>query len=177
MLSGVVSTAGPLPPEVTDMAIRVSPPGTRGTRIPKPLLKLFKPMGALVIRRYRRSGGTRVSSRMGFPVVLLTTWGAKTGRTRTTPVGGFPDGENSWLVVASLGGAARHPAWFFNMAKHPDDIWLEVGKERFKVRAESLEGSERAEALAGIAAIAPRYGTYQQKTDREIPIVRLTRQP
>ena len=163
--------------EVTDMAIRVSPPGTRGTRIPKPLLKLFKPMGALMIRRYRRSGGTKISSRMGFPVVLLTTRGAKTGRTRTTPVGGFPDGENSWLVVASLGGAAHHPAWFFNMAKHPDDVWLEVGKQRFKVRAQSLEGPERADALARIAATAPRYGTYQQKTDREIPIVRLTRQP
>jgi hypothetical protein len=50
------------------------------------------------------------------------------------------------------------------MAKHPDEIWLEVGKERFKVRAESLEGPERAEALARIAAIAPRYGTYQQKS-------------
>jgi deazaflavin-dependent oxidoreductase (nitroreductase family) len=163
--------------EVTDMAIHVSPPGTRGTRIPKPLLKLFKPMGTLTIRRYRRSGGTAVSSRMGFPVVLLTTCGAKTGRTRTTPVGGFPDGENSWLVVASLGGAAHHPAWFFNIAKHPGDVWLEVGKERFKVRAESLKGPERADALARIAVIAPRYGTYQQKTDREIPIVRLTREP
>lgn len=163
--------------EVTDMAIHVSPPGTRGTRIPKPLLKLFKSMGTLMIRRYRRSGGTKISSRMGFPVVLLTTRGAKTGRTRTTPVGGFPDGENSWLVVASLGGAAHHPAWFFNMAKHPDDVWLEAGKQRFKVRAQSLEGPERAEALARIAATAPRYGTYQQKTDREIPIVRLTRQP
>jgi deazaflavin-dependent oxidoreductase (nitroreductase family) len=163
--------------EVADMAIHVSPPGTRGTRIPKPLLKLFKPMGTLMIRRYRRSGGTKISSRMGFPVVLLTTRGAKTGRIRTTPVGGFPDGENSWLVVASLGGAAHHPAWFFNLAKNPDDIWLEVGKERFQVRAESLEGPERADALARIAAIAPRYGTYQQKTDREIPIVRLTREP
>jgi deazaflavin-dependent oxidoreductase (nitroreductase family) len=144
--------------------------------MPKPLLKLFKPLNAVVIRRYRRSGGTRGTSRMGFPVVLLTTCGAKTAQMRTTPVGGFADGENSWLVVASLGGAARHPAWFFNMAKNRDDIWLEVGNERFRVRGESLEGQERAEALARIAAIAPRYGTYQQKTDREIPIVRLTRE-
>src|SRR5690349_20512320 len=145
--------------------------------MPKPLTKLFKPVNALVIRRYRRSGGTKASSQMGFPVVLLTTRGAKTGQTRTTPVGGFADGDNSWLIVASLGGAARHPAWFFNMAKNPDDIWLEVGNERFKVRGQTLEGPERAEALARIAAIAPRYGTYQQKTDREIPIIRLTREP
>jgi deazaflavin-dependent oxidoreductase (nitroreductase family) len=145
--------------------------------MPKPLTKLFKPVNALLIRRYRRSGGTKASSQMGFPVVLLTTRGAKTGQTRTTPVGGFADGDNSWLIVASLGGAARHPAWFFNMAKNPDDIWLEVGNERFKVRGQTLEGPERAEALARIAAIAPRYGTYQQKTDREIPIIRLTREP
>jgi deazaflavin-dependent oxidoreductase (nitroreductase family) len=162
--------------EVTDVAVHVSPPGTRGTRIPKPLIKLFKPMNALFIRRYRRSGGTRGGSRMGFPVVLLTTRGAKTGQLRTAPVGGFADGENSWLIVASFGGAARHPAWFFNLAKNPDDIWLEVGSERFKVRGQSLEGQERGEALARIVAIAPRYGTYQQKTDREIPVVRLTRE-
>ena len=161
------------------MTIRVSAPGTRGARVPNrgPLAKLFKLSGELMIWMYRRSGGKRLSSRMGFPVVLLTTRGAKTGRTRTTPVGGFPDAESSWLVVASLAGAARHPAWFLNMAKHPDDIWLEVGTERFKVRGESLEGPERAEALACIATISPRYGGYQQQTDREIPIVRLTREP
>jgi deazaflavin-dependent oxidoreductase (nitroreductase family) len=145
--------------------------------MPKPLTKLFKPVNALLIRRYRRSGGTKASSQMGFPVVLLTTRGAKTGQTRTTQVGGFADGDNSWLIVASLGGAERHPAWFFSMAKNPDDIWMEVGNERFKVRGQTLEGPERAEALARITAIAPRYGTYQQKTDREIPIIRLTREP
>jgi deazaflavin-dependent oxidoreductase (nitroreductase family) len=158
------------------VTIRVSPRGTRGARVPRPLLKLFKLMSKLMIWRYRRSGGKSLSARMGFPVVLLNTRGAKTGRTRTTPVGGFPDGENSWLVVASLAGAARHPAWFLNMATRPDDIWLEVGTQRFKVRGQSLEGPERAEALTRIATIAPRYGKYQEQTDREIPIVRLTRE-
>src|SRR3954447_356919 len=160
--------------EASDVTIRVSPPGTRGARVPTPLVKLI---GKWQMRMYRRSGEQRVSSRAGFPVVILTTRGAKTGRTRTTPVGGFPDGENSWLVAATLGGAARHPSWFLNMAKHPDDIWLEVGTERFKVRGESLEGQERADALARIAAISARYGKYQEKTDREIRIVRLTREP
>ena len=92
------------------MTIRVSPAGTRGARVPNrgPLAALVKFTGKLQVRTYRRSGGQRLSSRMGVPVVLLTTRGAKTGLTRTTPVGGFPDGENSWLVVASLAGAARH---------------------------------------------------------------------
>jgi deazaflavin-dependent oxidoreductase (nitroreductase family) len=143
--------------------------------MPKPFLKLFKLMTGLMIRRYRRDGGKKVSSRMGFPVVVITTRGAKTGQPRTTMVGGFPDGENSWLVVAALAGAARHPAWFLNMAKNPDDIWLEVRTERFKVRGETLEGQDRAEALARIVAVAARIGTYQDKTDREIPVVRLTR--
>ncbi len=61
------------------------------------------------------------------------------------------------------------------MATHPDDLWLEVDRERFKVRAELLEGAERTKSLARIASISARYGTYQQKTDREIPIVRLIR--
>jgi deazaflavin-dependent oxidoreductase (nitroreductase family) len=156
------------------VTIRVNPPGTRGARVPTPLVKLI---GKWQMRMYRRSGEQRVSSKAGFPVVLLITRGAKTGQSRTTPVGGFPDRENAWRVAATIGGAARHPAWFLNMAKHPDDIWLEVGTERFKVRGESLEGTERAQALARIAKIAPRYGKYQEKTDREIPIVRLTREP
>jgi deazaflavin-dependent oxidoreductase (nitroreductase family) len=158
------------------MTIRVSPRGTRGAGFPRPLMKIFKLFGGQQIRMFRRDGGQSMASTMGFPVVLLTTRGAKTGQMRTTALGGFPDDETSWLIVASLGGAAHHPAWFLNMAKHPDDIWLEVGRERFKVSAESLEGSSRTEALARIAAIAPRYGGYQEKTDREIPIVRLTRQ-
>jgi hypothetical protein len=61
------------------------------------------------------------------------------------------------------------------MVKHPDDIWLEVGKRKMKMRGESLAGIERETALARIAAISPRYGDYPKKTDREIPIVRLTR--
>lgn len=157
------------------MSIRVTPRGTRGAEFPGLLMKVFKLFGGQQIRTFRRDGGRRLSKKMGFPVVLLTTRGAKTGKERTTPLGGFSEGENSWLVVASVAGAARHPAWLFNMAKHPEEIWLEVGSQRFRVRAESLEGSERTEALARIVAISARYGAYQEKTDREIPIVRLSR--
>jgi hypothetical protein len=60
------------------------------------------------------------------------------------------------------------------MARNPDDIWLEAGHRRLRVRGESLVGEARGEALRRIAAISPRYGKYQEKTDREIPIVRLT---
>ena len=143
-------------------------------RIPSqgPVPLLFNVGGKVLIWMYRRLGG--LWSRPGFRMVLLTTRGARTGRTRTVPLGGFSDGKDAWLVVGSLGGAARHPAWLFNMAKHPEAVWLEVGRERFKVRPETLEGSDRADALARIATIAPPYAAYQTKTDREISIVRLT---
>ena len=159
------------------MTIRVTPTGTRGSRLLLlgPVHKLFQRFTKRQVRTYRDGGEEKISKQSGFPVVVLTTKGAKSGEMRTAPLGGFEDGEGAWFVVASLGGAPRHPAWFLNMAKHPDDIWLEVGPERFKVTGESLEGRERADALARISAIASRYGKYQEKTDREIPIVRLTR--
>src|SRR6202795_462807 len=90
--------------------------------------KLFKPLAKRGIESYRRSGGkNRMSTMMGFPVVLLTTKGAKSGQERTVTLGGFADGDDAWLIVASKSGAADHPAWFNNMVKNPDDIWLEVG--------------------------------------------------
>jgi deazaflavin-dependent oxidoreductase (nitroreductase family) len=159
------------------MTIQASPKGTYGAKIPggRFLQKLFKPLARMQITAYRRSGGTdRMSRMMGFPVVLLTTKGARSGLERTTAVGGFADGADAWLVVASNGGAANHPSWFFNMVHNPDDLWLEVGKRRVKVKGESLLGAERTEAISRIAAISARYGKYQERTDREIPVVRLT---
>jgi len=142
----------------------------------KVLQKLFEPLMKRGIESYRRTGGkNRMSTMMKFPIVLVTTKGAKSGEERTVTLGGFADGDEAWLIVASAGGAARHPAWFNNMVKNPDDIWLEVGTRKMKVQGHSLSGSEREEALRRIAAVSAQYGKYPTKTDREIPIVRLTR--
>jgi deazaflavin-dependent oxidoreductase (nitroreductase family) len=143
---------------------------------PKWLQRLLEPLTKRGIASYRKTGGTnRMATMMGFPVVLLTTKGAKSGEERTVSLGGFADGDEAWLVVASNSGSPRHPAWFKNMVRHPDHVWLEVGSRKMKVQCESLTGSEREAALARIAAISARYGKYPTKTDREIPIVRLTR--
>jgi deazaflavin-dependent oxidoreductase (nitroreductase family) len=160
------------------MAIKATPNGTYGTKMPggKLLQKLFEPMAKRGIAAYRRTGGkNRMSTMMGFPVVLLTTKGAKSGQERTVSIAGFAEADETWLVIASAGGSHRHPAWFNNMVKHPEDIGLEAGSRKMKVSGESLHGREREEALARVVAIAPRFGGYQKKTDREIPIVRLTR--
>ena len=128
------------------------------------------------IALYRRTGGADPLTRMwDFPVVLLTTKGATSGRTRTTALGGFADGDDAWLVFAAgVTVTSRHPAWFLNMVRNPDDIWLEAGRRKTRVRARSLAGAERTEALQRIAAISPRYAKYQSLTDREIPLVLLT---
>jgi deazaflavin-dependent oxidoreductase (nitroreductase family) len=160
------------------LPITTTPNGTYGTKMPggKVLQKLFEPLMKRGIESYRRTGGkNRMSTMMKFPIVLVTTKGAKSGEERTVTLGGFADGDEAWLIVASAGGAARHPAWFNNMVKNPDDIRLEVGTRKMKVQGHSLSGSEREEALRRIAAVSAQYGKYPTKTDREIPIVRLTR--
>lgn len=149
--------------------------GTRGARVPWGgwLERLFKPIVRGQIARYRRTAGATPPRMMGFPIVLLTTVGARTGHEHTTVLGGFADGDDAWIVVASKSGAATHPHWYHNLAQNPDRVWLEVGNRKVKVTPTLLKGTERDEALARIAAIAPRYGEYPKKTDREIPLVRL----
>ena len=137
-------------------------------------MKVFKPLMDMQVSRYRKSTVPTQPVMMGFPTVLLTTIGARTGREHTHVLGGFLDGDDAWLVVASNSGAIAHPHWFLNMAKSPDQVWLEVGNRKLQVRPTLLKGKERVDALAKIAAIAPRYGEYQKKTDRDIPILRLT---
>lgn len=110
----------------------------------------------------------------GFPTVVLTTVGAKTGAERASVLGGFKEAGGAWLIVASMGGAATHPQWFINLAKQPDKVWLEVGTKKFHVRPEELKGAEYEDAYARIAAAAPNYGKYRKVTDRQIPVIRLT---
>jgi deazaflavin-dependent oxidoreductase (nitroreductase family) len=63
---------------------------------------------------------------LGFDALVLTTIGRKSGRERQTPVGWFPGKDDGWLIVASAAGAARNPAWFHNLAAHPDKVWMEM---------------------------------------------------
>ena len=119
-------------------------------------------------------GRMRVAGR---PLLLLTTTGAKTGRTRSTTLGWFPDDDgpaDARLIVASAGGAAAHPAWYVNLAHRPEEAAIEVDGRHFAVTAESLSGAERERAWARIVALSPTYGKYEHQTDREIPVVRLT---
>lgn len=146
------------------MTIELTPAGTRGVEMPRLPRPVMKVMRGLMIWLARRAGNR---------TVILTTVGAKTGYPHTVAVGRFPDGEDAFLVVASNMGSAKHPAWYINMAKNPNQVWAEVGKRKFKVRPHLLKGAERQAAWQGVITKSPGYASYQQKTDREIPIVRL----
>ena len=141
--------------------------GTRGARQPSGFA--LRAVNNLMASRIRRKGGKV----MGFNALILTTVGRKTGAERTTPVGWFPGQDGSWLIVASANGAAGNPAWYYNIAAHPDQVRIEVEGRKVAVAAEQLHGAERAEAWQQIATSAPRFAQYQQKTDRELPIIRL----
>jgi deazaflavin-dependent oxidoreductase (nitroreductase family) len=90
-------------------------------------------------------------------------------------LGYLEQSEDSWLVIASLVGAARHPGWLHNLAGQPEAT-IEFGDgRRVPVRAETLVGSDFEAAWQRIAVEAPEYVKYRSKTDREIPVIRLRR--
>jgi deazaflavin-dependent oxidoreductase (nitroreductase family) len=150
------------------MAIETPPGGTFGARMPRG--RLLRAGSRMMAAFYRMRGGR------GSDLLLLTTVGARSGTQRTTGVRRFDDGDGRWLIVASAGGQARQPAWLHNLAQHPDEVWVEIGRDRIKTRPEILRGEDRADAWRRVVAEAPQFGGYETKTDREIPVVRLTRE-
>jgi deazaflavin-dependent oxidoreductase (nitroreductase family) len=114
---------------------------------------------------------------LGMDVLFLTTIGRKSGQERVTPVAWFPGPDGTWLIVASAAGSARNPAWYRNIAAGPDKLWIELATGKIAVTAEQLSGDDRAQAWQRITADQPRYAKYQEKTDRELPVIRLARRP
>lgn len=132
------------------------------------------PIGRLlggVARAVHRLTGSKVGGR---PLLYLSTVGAKSGQRRTSVVMPFPEGDDAWLIVASKGGAATHPSWFYNLAAHPDQVEVEVEGRKTAVTAQTLTGEERATAWQRITRERPNFAGYETKTDRQIPVVRLT---
>ncbi len=152
-----------------DVTVKVPRGGTKGLRLPRFLARLGNGM---MLRSFRR-GGARTQG--GVETLMLETLGAKTGQVRQAILGFLPDGEDAWLVMASLAGAARNPAWLHNLAAQPEaTVQFEDGR-RIDVRAETLEGPDLEAAWRRLEREAPEYPKYRTKTDREVAIVRLRR--
>jgi deazaflavin-dependent oxidoreductase (nitroreductase family) len=150
------------------MQIDIPRSGTRGARLPRLPGAFMRFMNGTMFRLFRNRQFQNAH------VLELSTIGAKTNEPRRTTLMYFDDRPNAWLVVGSAGGAATNPAWLHNMAKHPDQVWVEMGTRKFKVTAETLKAEERAAAWQRITAQSPNFKGYETSTDREIPVIRLT---
>ncbi|MCX4641161.1 MULTISPECIES: nitroreductase family deazaflavin-dependent oxidoreductase [unclassified Streptomyces] len=127
-------------------------------------------------RLYEESGGTEgttIPGPMSAPCLLLDYQGRRSGQWRRTVLIYDRDGDD-YLIVASKGGADQHPEWYLNLEANPD-VRLRVGTERFTARAETLSPEEKARVWPHLVEIFAPYADYQKKTDRDIPVVRLTR--
>jgi deazaflavin-dependent oxidoreductase (nitroreductase family) len=125
------------------------------------------------VRVYRETGGERGYHWRGTTILLLTTRGRTSGEDRTTPLIHRTDGDR-WVIVASKGGAPANPSWFENLQADPE-ARIEVKGEQIPVLASTAQGEERARLWKLMCEVWPAYADYQTKTEREIPVVVLTR--
>jgi len=117
---------------------------------------------------YEASGGAKASELRGMPVIVLTSVGAKSGLLRKTALMRV-EHEGEYAVVASLGGAPKHPVWYFNLVKNPH-VELQDGAEKRDYHAREVSGEEKAVWWERAVAAYPPYADYQKKTSREIPV-------
>lgn len=131
---------------------------------------LTKVMG-LHTAAYKASGG-RVGHRLwpgGPPMLLLDHVGAKSGQKRTSPLAYVPDGRDV-VIVASKGGHPKNPAWFYNLKANPDTT-AQIGTEHREVHARVATAAERERLWPRAHEIYGGYRGYQERTDREIPLI------
>ncbi|MEA2380566.1 MAG: hypothetical protein QOH72_537 [Solirubrobacteraceae bacterium] len=126
------------------------------------------------VERYQQTDGEEGHEwRPGVYTLILTTTGRRSGEPRPTPlIYGTHDGD--YLVVASKGGSDEPPAWYRNLSENPD-VEVQVQGDRFRARARTADADEKPPLWREMTGIWPAYDEYQQKTDRDIPVVVLER--
>lgn len=148
----------------------MTPKGTRGVRMSGATKFLIKGVNKLTAGRIGKSG--RAFGTM--PALVLTTIGRKSGELRRTPLAYIPDGDGNWLIIAAYAGAVNNPAWYHNIAAHPDRVSIELDGRTHDVTVAELHGQQREQAWQQIVAANNRFAKYQEKTDRQLPVIRLT---
>ncbi len=125
------------------------------------------------VEEYESSNGTRGTELNGFPVVVITSVGAKSGNLRKNPVMRV-ERDGKYVAIASKGGADDHPEWYYNLVAHPE-VDLQDKGEKHTYVARLVEGDEREDWWQLAVNTWPTYGEYQKKTDRQIPVFVLER--
>jgi len=126
-----------------------------------------------VITEFRANQGKVGGQFANRSLLLLTTTGAKSGKTYTNPLAYTKDGDR-FVVIASFGGGPKNPSWYNNLVAHPE-VTVEVGSERFKAKATVTTGEERQRLYDQQAKQIPAFAEYAKKTTRKIPVIMLTR--
>jgi len=123
------------------------------------------------VDRYRATGGEEGHEWRGTQTLLLTTTGRRSGEERTTPLIYAPHGD-AFAIVASNGGSPTPPAWYLNLAEDPE-VEVQVKSDVFRAKARTADPEERAAIWPTMTTEWPAYDEYQERTEREIPIVLL----
>jgi len=124
------------------------------------------------VEAYERSGGQHANTLLdtGLTVIIVTTRGNKSGRLRKTPLMRV-EHDGDYALVASQGGAPKHPVWYFNLKADPEAVTVQDGPEPFDATVREVSGEERALWWDRAVAAYPPYADYQRKTDRQIPVL------
>jgi F420H(2)-dependent quinone reductase len=123
------------------------------------------------VQEYESSGGQRANTLLdtGLPVVIVSTRGNRSGKIRKMALMRVEHG-GEYALVASLGGAPKHPVWFYNVKAEPN-VTIQDGPEPLDFRVREVTGAEKAEWWERAVAAYPPYADYQKKTDRQIPVL------
>lgn len=129
----------------------------------------IRAMASEHLQRYVGSDGSDGFLIHGFPALILTTVGRRSGEPRSTPLI-FGEQDGRYALVASFAGLPRHPAWYLNLVAEPS-VHVQVRGERFAGRARTASGAEREELRRLMVGVYPLYAEYATKTERELPVV------
>ncbi len=125
------------------------------------------------MKRYVETDGEDGHDFRGVTSLLLTTTGRKSGKRITTPLY-YGENDGRYLIIGSMGGAPRHPAWYLNLAAD-ENVEIQVNADKFKARARTANADEKPALWEQMAKLFPNYLEYQQKTTRQIPVVIIER--
>jgi deazaflavin-dependent oxidoreductase (nitroreductase family) len=132
----------------------------------------FSDYNRKIIDEFRANAGKPPSWTGPSPLLLVHHRGARSGTERVNPVAYLEDGGR-YVIFASKAGAPKHPAWYHNLKAHPETS-IEVGTDTLAVTAKEASGAERERLFAAQVERSPRFGEYQAKTEREIPVIVLS---
>ena len=127
---------------------------------------------AKIIKEFRENDGVVGGRFKDMRLLLLHTTGAKTGQEHLNPVATIEHGDQ-YVIVASKGGAPDHPDWYHNLVANPQ-VTIELGRQTLEARAEVTEEPERTELFNKVASQYPGFKEYERRTERVIPVIKLT---